>query len=131
MNGVNDQRGFVPADSVLAVTAREIIAAHQPGPDTGATPVCRRCGAVAPCATVRAATQVVAATGVPVAAPGAQVSAQEGGPAADRVQPQWGYGGSPRTAPRDEPPAAPQALPMRTSAPVDARGVPVRIAAAS
>lgn len=117
MNNVRHASGYVPADSVLATTAREIIAAHSTGADpTTGRAVCRRCGAMAPCPTVRAATQVVAATGAPMAGPGAS-------PSADQRPDQFAAAaGAQHRAPVDLP-ALPHrpSVPVRSSAPVPGR----------
>lgn len=76
---------IVKADSVLAATAREMLAAHGgPAPPGGALPLCARCGAVLPCPPVRAATQVLAAAGLPLSGPDT--------PAADAKRPWTGTG---------------------------------------
>lgn len=52
--------GFVKPDSVLAQTAVDLVRAH-----SAEAGLCRSCGAPAPCASARAAAQVLAAAGLP------------------------------------------------------------------
>ncbi len=76
--------GFVNPDSVLAVTAAEIIVAHGPaGEPGGAFEPCRRCGEPNPCGPVRGATQVLLAAGLPVPLPGTGAGDDHRGPADD------------------------------------------------
>ncbi|MGC9667745.1 hypothetical protein ACNTMW_14475 [Planosporangium sp. 12N6] len=64
-----DGRRFVEPDSVLALTALDLLAAHSADGAAGESGLCPSCGRHAPCPTAVHARLVVIASGVDVAAP--------------------------------------------------------------
>ncbi len=113
--------GFVNPDSVLAVTAAEIIAAHGPaGEPDGAFEPCRRCGEPSPCGPVRGATQVLLAAGLPM--PGTGAVGDSRGPVGGWQPPRDGHrsvrqAAAPVPAPALPYPADPPTLPNMPAVP--------------